>query len=288
MHRIAPSLRFLALLLALTLVAGCKGGLGGLFKKDNDPLETLPVEEMYAEAKGSLQRGNVERAERYYRRLVGRFPYGPYTEQSQLELAYAQFKGKDYDDASSTINRFIRTYPTHRHIDYAYYLRGVINFRRDLTVFDRLARLDATRRDLGNLRQSFNDFAELIRRYPNSRYAPDARQRMVYLRNQLARYEINVAQYYLQRRAYVAAINRAKHLMENYPESAYVGDSLAVMTLSYERLGQDDLAADARRVLELNHPQHPYFAGGWPRERAWWRKLVPLSGEEQPPGDKDS
>lgn len=231
--------RLLFLLLTVFLLAGC----GRLFNRD-DPLETLPVEGLYAEGKSSLEKGNVGRAQRYFQRLTARFPFGPYTEQAQLELAYAYYKGGKAEEATSAVNRFIRTYPTHAHIAYAYYLRGLINFDLEKGFLSRIARLDVTRRDQGAPKQAFNDFAELIRRYPNSRYAADARQRMIYLRNQMARYEINVANYYLEREAYVGAIARAQFLLENYPQSQYTGDALAVMAESYNQLGQDTLEAD--------------------------------------------
>src|SRR5690606_38006561 len=206
----------------IVLVTGL-AGCGKLFRRD-DPLETLPVEGMYEEAKGSLMGGNHGRAVRYYQRLIARFPYGPYTEQAQLELAYAQYKAHDADEALATINRFIRTYPTHRHIAYAYYLRALVNFERENTFLDRLARIDQTMRDQQAVFTSFDDFAELIRRYPNSRYAADARLRMVYLRNQMAKHEMNVARYYLRRGAWVAAAKRGQYVLEHYPQSGHVPD----------------------------------------------------------------
>ena len=155
-----------------------------------------------------------------FARLISRFPFGPYTEQSQLNLAYALYKDGKPDDAYSMINRFIKTYPTHKHIDYAYYLRGLINFNRSGGVLERYAGLDMTQRDQANVRQSFDDFSALVSRYPNSRYAADARQRMIYLRNMMARAELNIALYYLKRDAYVAASNRAKTMLETYPQFA--------------------------------------------------------------------
>jgi outer membrane protein assembly factor BamD len=274
MIRYSDLLRLLVLALVLLVVSGC-----GRFFSKNDPLETLAVEEMYTEGKESLQKSNYGRAGRYYTRLIARFPYGPYTEQAQLELAYAQFKGGKPEDASSTINRFIRTYPAHPHIAYAFYLKALIGFERDDSALDRLAGIDTTLRDQSSLQQSFNDFAELIRRYPNTAYAADGRQRMIYLRNQMARSEISVGKYYLRRGAYVAAAARGKYVLELYPQSGLQGDALALMAESYRRLGQDTLASDARRVLELNDPAHPYLSGNWPEGMSWWRKLVPLARE---------
>jgi outer membrane protein assembly factor BamD len=246
-----------------------------------DATETLPVDELYAEAKQSLQASNYERAARYYRRLIARFPFGRYTEQAELELAYAFYKGGDAEEALSTVNRFIRTYPTHPHIDYAYYLRGLINFNREYGVLERYIQQDATRRDLGNARRSFQDFGELIQRYPDSRYAADSRQRMIHLRNDLAQAELNVASYYLRRKAYIAAQTRAKYLLETYPQTPQTADALAIMAESYRQLGQEKLAEDAEAVLRLNFPEHPYLAGGWPAERSLWWQLVPFVGEKR-------
>jgi outer membrane protein assembly factor BamD len=268
------------LILALALSLGACKTVGGWFGAEKDNItETLPVEELYPKAKERLQRGDYAEAERYYTRLVARFPFGPYTEQSQLELAFAQLRNGKPEDATSTIDRFIRTYPRHPHIDYAYYLKGVINFNRDVTVFTRVLRLDVSARDLGAPMQSINDFNEVIRRYPNSKYAVDARQRIVYLRNMLARHEMTVGLYYYRRGAWVSAANRAKFLVENYPQSEFEGDAVALMAASYARLGQASLEADARRVLQQNYPQHPYLAGDWPRKKGIWRQLNPFSGE---------
>ncbi|MFC4726817.1 outer membrane protein assembly factor BamD [Coralloluteibacterium thermophilus] len=266
----------LLVLVALTLAlgAGCSR-----FGKKEPETETLDVAPLYEAANQSLRDGNWNRAALYYRRLIARFPYGEYTEQAQLDLAYAQYKANNFDDATSTIDRFIRTYPAHRHIDYAYYLRGLVNFDRDNAFLERIARLDMSQRDQASPRQSFNDFLLLVQRYPDSRYAPDARQRMIHLRNELARHDLNVGLYYLDRGAYVAAANRGKQLLENYPRSMHDGDAIALMGEAYTRLGEQALAADSRRVLEANHPDHPWLAGRWPERGGLWRSLVPFSGE---------
>jgi outer membrane protein assembly factor BamD len=270
------------LVLALTLgLGGCKTVGTGLGAERAEATETLPLEELYAEAKRRLQNGQYADAERYYTRLVARFPFGPYTEQAQLELAFAQLRNGKPEDATATIDRFIRTYPRHPHIDYAYYLKGVINFDRDVTIFTRVLRLDVSARDLGAPVQSINDFTEVMRRYPNSRYATDARQRVVYLRNMLARHELTVGLYYFRRGAWVSAVNRAQYLLETYPQSQYEGDAVALLAASYDRLGQKPLADDARRVLQQNYPDHEYLSGNWPKKKGLWRQLNPFSGELQ-------
>jgi len=269
----------LILLLVFVLVgSGCsRFRHGKLFGHHEDKTETLPVDKLYADGHQSLEAGNMDRATTDYKRLISRFPYGPYTEQAQLDLAYAQYKSGNFDDATSTIERFIRTYPTHRHVDYAYYLKALINFNRDNAVLSRIARLDMSQRDQGSPRQSFNDFADLLRRFPNSRYVPDARQRMVYLREQLAKHEIGVGLYYLERKAYVAAANRGQYVIVNFPQSKYDGDALALMAESYKQLGDTKLSDDAKRVLEQNHPDHPWLAGKWPHRRGVISSLNPFA-----------
>ena len=279
MTRPTGLLRLFALLVLVASLAGCKT-VGRLFDKDAEkPTETLPVEAMYAEGKSALQAGNFNRSALYYQRLVARFPYGAYSEQAQLELAYVQYRQAKTEEATSSINRFIRTYPTHRHIDYAYYLKALINFDQGRATLLRIANQDMAKRDLGAPTQSLNDFAEVLRRYPNSRYAPDSRQRMIYLRNLMARHELQVGLYYLRRDAYVAAANRGKYILQTYPQSEHDGDALALMASAYTELGQDELAANSRKVLETNYPQHPYLSGDWPDGQGILSKLNPFSGQ---------
>ncbi len=245
--------------------------------KKTDPVETLPVDQVYALAKEALQNGNLERAARTYERLVARFPFGAYTEQAQLELAYAQFKDHKEEEAYSAVNRFIKTYPTHKHIDYAFYLRGLINFARSDGLLERYINRDETKRDQAYALQSFEDFGEMVKRYPDSRYAGDGRQRMIYLRNNMAQAEIGVALFYLRQKAYVAAANRAEKVVETYQRTPQAGDALAIMTEAYARLGQEQLSADTRRVLELNYPDHQYLKGQYPPKRQSWKRLLPFT-----------
>lgn len=278
--RSKPLLRALARLALLSfLVAGLAGcqTMKGWFGKSEPETETLPVEALYAEARALRDRENYSRAEQYLSRLIGRFPFGPYTEQAQLDLAYVQYKQGKHEDATSTLDRFIRTYPTHPAIDYAYYLRALNDFERQSFFLQRVARADMSARDLSRAQASFEAFADLVRRYPNSPYAADSRQRMVYLKNFLARHEITTGLYYHRRGAYVSAINRAKYLLEIYPQSEFEADAVALLASSYTKLGKQDLAADARRVLEMNYPQHPYLAGNWPKGESLFGQLNPFA-----------
>lgn len=269
-----------ALLAALALaLPGCKT-VGGWFGSDKEEkTERLEVEEMYQIATDNMKEGDYSQANKYYTRLIARFPFGPYNEQSQLNLAYVQYKIGKPDDATATIDRFIRTYPRHRNISYAYYLKAIVNFDRNVGLMSRVFRTDPSLRDLNGPMTSFNDFNEVLRRYPNSNYAADSRQRMVYLRNELARHELVVGLYYLRRGAYVSAANRGRYLLENYPQSEYEGDAVALMAAAYEKLGQTKLAEDSRRVLQQNYPEHPFLSGKWPNYEGFFSKLNPFSGE---------
>jgi outer membrane protein assembly factor BamD len=269
------------LLLAVLAGSGCKS-MKGVFK-DKDADENVPVEQLYEKAHTSMTRGNWAGAENTFRRLVAQYPYGPYTEQALMETAYAQYKSGKHDDAISSIDRFIRTYPTHRNTPYMYYLRGLTDSSRQAVFLQRVWKLDASRRDLATPEQAFNDFQIVVERYPNSRYAEDARARMIELRNMFARHELDVAMYYLRRTAYVAAADRAKRVLEVYPQSKYQDDAVATLAVAYEGLGNKTLADDARRVLQQNDPQHPLLQGkDWPDYPSNLRKLNPFAGDKSP------
>lgn len=252
-----------------------------LFHGKRATIDTMPLPQLYAKAHGDLENSDYSAATKAYQRLIARFPSGEYNEQAQLELAYAQYKDNQPDDAYSTINRFIKTYPTNRHVDYAYYLRGLVNFGRTSGIIERyISRSGAeSRRDQGYNLKSFDDFTELTRRFPDSAYAADARQRMIYLRNVLAQYEINVAEFYLRNKAYVASADRAQYVVEHYQQAPQVGDALAILSRSYLSLDQKKQADEVRKVLALNYPDHPYLTDPkWPHAPSTLRKMVPFSG----------
>jgi outer membrane protein assembly factor BamD len=264
-------------LLAALFLSGCSS-IGRLFKQ-GDPNEGKPVAELYAKGHSQMVKGSWSDATTTYKRLVAQYPYGPYTEQALIETAYAQFKRGLNDEAISTIDRFLRTYPTHRNVAYLYYLRGLVNANRDTVFLQRVWTLDASRRDLTTPQQAYNDFKIVTDRYPNSRYAADARERMVALRNLFARHDLQVALYYLRRGAWVAAADRASGVLETYPQSENQNDAVAIMAEAYTRLGNKALADDARRVLEKNDPQHPWLRGEWPDFPSHLRRLNPFAGE---------
>ena len=252
-----------------------------MFHHKRDTLDTMPVDALYNTANDSLENSDYAAAVKAYQRLIARFPSGPYNEQAQLDLTYAQYKNNQLDDAYSTVNRFLKTYPANNHIDYAYYLRGLINFERTSGVIERYVYRENSqaRRDQGYNLQSFDDFSELTRRYPDSAYAADARQRMIYLRNSLAQFEIDVAKFYLRNKAYVASADRSQYVIEHYQQAPQTGDALAILTRSYLALDHKELADQTRQVLALNYPNHPYLTDPkWPHAPSTLRKMVPFSG----------
>lgn len=213
--------------------------------------------EFYEAAQQQLNSSRWELAIENLQALETNFPFGTYAEQAQLELIYAYYRSYDHEAAIAAADRFIRLHPQHRNVDYAYYMKGLSSFTEGKGMFERFLKTDLSKRDPGSARQSFAYFAQLLARFPNSEYAPDARKRMIYLRNLLARSEINVANYYLKRGAYIAAANRGRYVVENFQQTPAVPDALAVMVQSYKLLGMDDLGENALKILQTNYPKHP-------------------------------
>ncbi|WP_379654948.1 outer membrane protein assembly factor BamD [Pseudoxanthomonas sp. UC19_8] len=275
----APSARATVRVLLLLLVVALTATGCGHNKKDK-AIDSRPVEAIYTEAHTDMTRGNWSGAEKQFKALIAQYPYGPYTEQAQMELAYAQYKSGKLEEAVSSIDRFLTTYPTQRNVPYVRYLRGLVNSNRDTVFLQKVWSLDSSRRDLSTPMQAYSDFNLVSERYPNSRYAADARVRMLELRNTFARHEMDAGLYYLHRGAYTAAVGRAKYILETLPQSEYQYDAVALLGEAYTRLGNKQLADDARRVLQMNDPQHPWLAGKWPDFPSTMRKLNPFAGEK--------
>lgn len=220
-----------------------------------------PAGELYGKAKIAMDNQNYTKSIALYKQLQIRYPFGRYTEQAQLELAYSYYKSKKPENALSTLDKFIRTYPAHPNIDYAYYLKGLVNYEANYGFLERLFPERARDRDQQGARQAFNDLNELLRRYPDSRYSPDARQRLIYLKNNLSAYEMEVAKYYLRRNAYVAAATRARYVLETYQNTPETAMALQILHKAYIGLEMPELANDAMRVLTLNFPDDPYITG---------------------------
>jgi outer membrane protein assembly factor BamD len=239
----------------LQLLSLCLAGtLGACASVDEDPTEDWSAEQLYEEAKNALDRGYYTTAIDHYETLEARYPFGRQAQQAQIESAYAYFKSGQPYAAIAAADRFIKLHPQHAHVDYAYYLKGLASFERTKGFFDFIVPSDPSQNDPTPLLRAFDDFGFLVRTYPDSRYAKDSRQRMIYLRNELAEYELNVADYYIRRGAWVAAANRAKYVIEHYQGAESMSRALTTMIGAYRKLGLDELADDAARVLRANFP----------------------------------
>jgi outer membrane protein assembly factor BamD len=245
----AFSRQIIVIFIALFLVA-CSNN-------DDEPSVDSSEQQLYEDAQRFLRSSNFNLAVRSLQLLESRYPFGRYAEQAQLEIIYAHYQNFEREAAVEAANRFIRLHPQHPSVDYAYYMRGLAAYDEDKGLLDNFLPTDFTKRDPGSARKSFTDFAQLLARFPNSPYAPDAKARMVHLRNLLARYEINVANYYFKRGAYQAAANRGRYVVENFQQTPAVADGLAVMVQAYLLLDLPDLADDSLSVLAANYPSHP-------------------------------
>jgi outer membrane protein assembly factor BamD len=221
----------------------------------SDPTqEDWTAERFYSEAKSALNKGDYTTAIKYYEMLETRYPFGKYAQQAQLDVIYAYYKYDEPESALVAADRFIKLYPRHKKVDYVYYMKGVVNFELTQGLLDRFLPLDRSQRDQGTATQSFLNFSKLVTRFPKSKYSPDARLRMIHLRNRLAQSELNVAAFYMKRGAYLAAANRAKTVIASYQGAKSMPKALIILAKSYKILGLKDLSNDALRVLKLNYP----------------------------------
>ena len=265
----------MVLLLSSLILQGC----GKKDKVKEVEVTKLTALEMYLTAKHALDSGVWSTAADKYRALRSHYPFGHYTEQGYLELAYSQYKLYQMEQAVSTVDRFIKNYPAHKNLDYAYYLKGLIFFDSDRGLIQRVNPDESADRNQDNIRNGFTAFKNFIERYPDSSYAPDARKRMVYLQNQLAAYEVQVATYYLRRGAPIAAVNRAKFVLESFQDTPAVPNALALMVESYIKMDEIALAEQSRTMLVANYPNHSYLQDGeldLKTDVLKWRDLWPF------------
>ena len=237
----------------LLLLSGCS-----LFDgEEEDEFAGLSTEEQfYQRALGQLNGQNFRGSITTYQALESRFPFGRFAAQAQIEIVYAYYRNQDMEAARAAADRFIRLHPDNENVDYAYYMKGLASFEDGSGFFSRFLPIDHTKRDPGRAQESFSDFAQLLALYPDSPYAADARSRMVYLRNNLAAYEIHVANYYLERLAYIAALRRGQYVVENFQGTPAVADGVAIMVEAYLRMGLSDLADTSLALLKENYPDH--------------------------------
>ena len=242
-------MRFIAPALLAATLAGCSA-----LSEEHDPTADWSAQRFYDTAKGHLDRGDYEQAIEYYEKLEVRYPFGPLAMQAQLDVVYAYYKFDEPASAIAAADRFIKLHPRHPNVDYAYYVKGLVRFVGGDSLLDRFVTKDMSEHDPGTALESFRAFDELVQRFPESRYVDDSRQRMLYLKNILAMHEIHVGRYYMKRQAWLAAANRARYVVENFPGTPSVSEALSIMTIAYRQMGLDDLSADAARVLRLNYP----------------------------------
>lgn len=211
-----------------------------------------PAIELYGMAQQSLQAGNFMSAVETLEALDTRYPFGPHTVQVQLDLIYAYYKNSDTAQALANIDRFIRLNPTHKDIDYVYYMRGLTNMGADYNLFHDLFNIDRSDRDPSYAKAAFNDFTRLIQRYPDSAYVADAQKRAIAVKSRLALYELSAAEYYMKRKAYIAAIQRAQYVLDNFADTESRTGALQVMVKAYDILDQPQLKANAEKILAAN------------------------------------
>lgn len=258
--------------LVVLFLAGLLSGCAWL-DKHADTTQGWDAAKLYAEASDELNSGNYATAVDYYEKLEARYPFGRYAMQAQLDVAYAHYKADEPELAIAAADRFIKLYPQNPYVDYAYYLKGIVNYNRSVGFLDRYIPTDPSQRDPGAALDSFKDFAELVRLFPNSKYADDARHRMLYLRSNLAKHEVNVARYYMKRGAYMAAANRCTYVLERFQRTSAVEDALEILVQAYTAIGEDKLAEDARRVLVLNREKGRFIKDTVPEKPSLTRKI---------------
>src|SRR4051812_29229768 len=268
MQRLFPFARiWRALLVALVVIAlgGC-----GLFPEVKDETANWSADRLYQTAHEAMVQGNYTRATKLYDQLEARFPYGRYAQQAILESAYANWRGNEQAAAIAACDRFIRTYPNHPNVDYAYYLKGLVHFREDQGLIGYVYELDLSERDPKEMRSSFAAFKELTAKFPESQYYQDSVARMRYLNNAMATYEVNVASYYYKRGAYIAAANRAQQSLIDFPQTPANEKALDVLRASYTKLGMPQLADDSQAILAKTYPDSRYLSGAQP-DKSWWK-----------------
>ncbi|MEI2415706.1 outer membrane protein assembly factor BamD [Orrella sp. JC864] len=247
------------------LMAAC-----GTRSADYDETANWTAEQLYQDAKAEISAGNWSAARTRLTSVEARYPFGVYAQQALVDLAYVNWRDNEPEQALAAIARFQQQYPNHPGNDYMLYLKGLVNFTPPSAFMSSVTRQDPAERDPKGLRQSYDAFNELLQRYPDSRYADDARARLTWLVNTIAMNEVHVARYYYQRDAYVAAINRAQTVITDFEGAPAAEEALYILTLAYDRLGMTDLRDDARRVLQANYPNSRFVAEGYKGPSAWY------------------
>jgi outer membrane protein assembly factor BamD len=262
-----PSLLLGFALVATLLMSGCASD------GNKDETDGWSETKLYSEATEKLKDNDFAKCGTYFEKLEARFPFGPYSQQAQINAAYCYWKASEQAQALVAVDRFIKLHQGSPNLDYAFYLKGLITFNDDLGFLGKFTGQDLSERDPKAAREAFEAFKVVVDRFPNSKYAPDALDRMRYIVNSLAEADVIVARYYFQRGAYLAAANRAQLVLKDYDRAPAVEEALYILIKSYERLGMTDLSTDAVRVFNLNFPDSQMLATGQraKKQRSWWQ-----------------
>ena len=263
-----PFALLLAFVFALMLLGGCAGSDGS-----KDDTDIWSEAKLYSEATDKLTDADFAKCGKYFEKLEARFPFGPYSQQAQINSAYCYWKAQEQTQALVAIDRFIKLHQGSQSLDYAYYLKGLITFNDDLGWLGKFTGQDLSERDPKAAKEAFESFKVVVERFPDSKYAPDALDRMRYIVNSLAEADVIVARFYYQRGAYLAAANRAQLVIRDYDRAPAVEEALYILTKSYEKLGMVDLSNDSARVFKLNFPDSQMMITGQrvQKERRWWQ-----------------
>lgn len=259
-------LKFAVITLAL-LLSAC----GSMNMEKPDETKGWSASKLYAEAMDELNTGNFDKALKFFEKLESSYPFGNFAQQAQMETAYVYYRQNDQAQCLAAVERFIRLHPNHQSVDYMYYLRGLANFNDKKGMFDFISNQDPTERDPKAARDAFDAFKLLTERFPNSKYAPDSRDRMKYLVNALAQHEIHVAKYYARRGSYLAAANRAQSVIREFPDSPSAQEAMRIQIKAYDALGLKDLRDDAERVYLLNFQNQSSTPGAKVEKKPWWQ-----------------
>ena len=250
------------------LLTGCAGSDGA-----KDDTDIWSESKLYSEATDKLNDADYAKCGKYFEKLEGRFPFGPYSQQAQINAAYCFWKAQEQAQAQVAIDRFIKLHQGSPNLDYGYYLKGLISFNDDLGWLGKFTGQDLSERDPKAAKEAFESFKVVVERFPDSKYAPDSLDRMRYIVNSLAEADVIVARFYYQRGAYLASANRAQLVIRDYDRAPAVEEALYLLTKSYEKLGMTDLSNDAARVFKLNFPDSQMMLTGQraQKERRWWQ-----------------
>ncbi|MDN4054354.1 outer membrane protein assembly factor BamD [Massilia sp. YIM B02763] len=273
--------------LSVLVVTGALLGLSacGLLPERTDENKNVSASKLYADAQEEMAGGHYEAAIKLFERLESNYPFGTYAAQAQMEIAYAHYKAQDPAEALAAVERFIKLHPNHPNVDYMYYLRGLINFNDQIGFLSFIYSQDPSERDPKATREAFAAFKELVDKFPNSKYAPDSRERMNYLVDAMAKYEVHVANYYYRRGAYLAALNRAQGAITQFTQSPAREEALFIMIRCYDKLGMPELRDDTQRVFNQNYPDSRFMGGKGTGDAPWWKFWAKWGSQ---PGPKDA